>query len=380
MLRRSCLGRSSAITQFGRFAVTCEPTLKVLRVEMRSTKQTGGSANLMDAEFFASLRRTFDWISMEYSGDVRAVVLHASLPKEGGGRTHFSCGLDLKSVGPKLLKDLPMTQTAKLAVTTTLGMRAPTTLSEPGMPAMRAMELRQVIRQWQEAVTSIANCRVPVIAAVHGLCLGGGVDVTSACDMRFASAESEMSIKEANVGIVADMGSLARVGRIVGEGIMREWAYTGRNIKAAEAERRGYYNAVLPTPQECLNHALQVATEIGSASSPIAVQGTKAVLNHESEAEARRGLEYVQLWNAAFLKHDDLIEAAVAFAQKRRPEFAGVSRLIDDRAPLPKSWVKTEGSNAPAPPSSVGISVEEASEVVQEPRTKTTESTSKPPQ
>jgi enoyl-CoA hydratase/carnithine racemase len=152
-------------------------------------------------------------------------------------------------------------------------MRAPTTLSEPGMPAMRAMELRQVIRQWQEAVTSIANCRVPVIAAVHGLCLGGGVDVTSACDMRFASAESEMSIKEANVGIVADMGSLSRVGRIVGEGIMREWAYTGRNIKAGEAERRGYYNAVLPTPQECLNHALQVATEIGSASSPIAVQG-----------------------------------------------------------------------------------------------------------
>jgi hypothetical protein len=112
----------------------------------------------------------------------------------------------------------------------------------------------------------------------------------------------------------------------------------------------------------------------------MAVQGTKAVLNHESEAEARRGLEYVQLWNAAFLKHDDLIEAAVAFAQKRKPEFAGASRLIDDRAPLPKSWVKAEGGNAPAPPSWAGISVEDASEPVQEPRTKTTESTSKPPQ
>lgn len=322
---------TTPLETFGRFAIYDEGN-HVWRVEMLDPK----GRNAMDDTYFDALHATFDYVS-HADADVRACVLHGPL----GG--HFSVGLNLKWAGQHLMRDVPMTQGAMLVMKTALGMKS-CDLSEPGMPAMRGMAVRQLIERFQQSITAIAECRVPVIAAVSKMCLGGGVNVVSACDMRFASNDAVFSIKEANVGIVCDLGALQRTSRIVGEGVLREWAYTGRNIPAAEAARRQFVNDVFDTPEACLAHALKVGTEIATASSPIAVQGAKEVMNYTAEKEHRDGLQHVKLWNSAFLKSTDLIEAATAFGSKRKAAFDGAARVLEDRPTTPRRAQKLKGT------------------------------------
>jgi enoyl-CoA hydratase len=227
--------------------------------------------------------------------EIRAVVVAARGP-------HFSVGLDL------------------VAMTGLVG--GPSSGGGPTSMASRARSARREILRMQASVTSIADCPLPVIAAVHGYCIGGGVDVISACDIRLASADAIFSVRETKVAIVADLGSLQRLPHIIGKGHLAELAYTGKDIDAARAESMGLVNLVSPDPGSVVDDARAMAAEI-AANSPLAVQGTKAVLTAGESRPVVDGLEFVAAWNAGFLASDDLTEAMTAFMEKRPGLFTG---------------------------------------------------------
>ena len=250
--------------------------------------------NAMGPAFWSDLPRAMAAIGSD--PDVRAVVVAARGP-------HFSVGLDLTAM-PGLI-----------------GPSGPDDGAPPSMAA-RARSARAGILSLQAAVTSVADCPVPVIAAVHGYCIGGGVDLIAACDIRLASADAQFSVREAKVAIVADLGSLQRLPAIIGQGHVAELAYTGKDIGASRAEAIGLVNQVCPDPDGVLEAARSLAGEIAD-NSPLAVQGTKAVLRASADRSVAEGLEYVATWNAGFLASDDLAEAMRAFAEKRPATFTG---------------------------------------------------------
>jgi enoyl-CoA hydratase len=179
-----------------------------------------------------------------------------------------------------------------------------------------------MILQIQESVTIIERCKKPVIAAVHGACIGGGLDLIAACDIRLASKDASFSLREAKIAMIADLGSLNRLPAIIGQGNARELAFTGKDIDAERALQMGLVNAIYPDRDACLAAAREMAAEI-SAAAPMAVQGAKEVLNYCKDKSVRDGLEYVAARNALVLKSADLMEAVRAFMQKGKPEFKG---------------------------------------------------------
>jgi enoyl-CoA hydratase len=240
---------------------------------------------------------------------VRAVVVAAKGP-------HFSVGLDLKAMGG-LLTGAVQTDAdgdEKLA--------QGTAENAPASTAVRAARARTDILRFQAAITAVAACPKPVIAAVHGYCIGGGVDLIAACDIRLASADAIFSVREAKVAIVADLGSLQRLPAIIGSGHLAELAYTGKDIDAERALRIGLVNDLATDADEVLKAARELAREI-AANSPIAVQGTKAVLAANEGRTVAEGLDYVATWNSAMLVSDDLVEAMTAFMERRPPTFTG---------------------------------------------------------
>ncbi len=194
-------------------------------------------------------------------------------------------------------------------------------LTGPGLAGPRS-ELRRLIVRWQADVTAIADCPVPVIAAIHGWCIGGGVDVITACDIRLASADAKLSVRETKMAIVADLGTLQRLPRLIGQGQARELAFTGRDVTADEAHRIGLVNRVLETREALDDAARALAAEI-AANAPLTVRGTKHVLNACADRTIAEGLEYVATWNSAFLASEDLGEAVAAFTQRRDPNYKG---------------------------------------------------------
>jgi enoyl-CoA hydratase len=159
-----------------------------------------------------------------------------------------------------------------------------------------------------------------VIAAVTGWCIGGGVDLIAACDVRIATRDARFSVREVKVAMVADLGSLQRLPRIIGEGHTRELALTGKNIDADRALRIGLVNDVYEDEPRLLEAARAMAKEIAENPS-VVVQGVKQVMNASAGKTVEEGLKYVALWNAAFLQSQDLGEALAAFAERRPPKF-----------------------------------------------------------
>jgi enoyl-CoA hydratase len=183
-------------------------------------------------------------------------------------------------------------------------------------------QLYDDIKVYQRTATCFADTNKPVIAAVHGLCLGAGMDLITACDIRLASADAVFSVRETRIGLVADIGSLQRLPPIVGEGIAREWVFTGADYDAQRAHSVHLVNEVLPDPTALMARAQALAESI-AANSPLAVQGAKHVLGSALRRQTDAALDYVALWNAAFLHSDDLAEAMRAFMEKRPPQFRG---------------------------------------------------------
>ena len=255
--------------------------------------------NAMGMDLWRDLPRAMAAVSDDSS--VRVVVIAAKGP-------HFSVGLDLKAMGSVLSGGGGEGSGADRG-------------SEPSTAA-RARAARAQVLRLQDSVTAVARCPKPVIAAVHGYCIGGGVDLIAACDIRLASADATFSVREAKIAIVADLGSLQRLPAVINAGHLAELAFTGKDISAERAKEIGLVNDVCGDPEGVLKSAYELASEI-AANSPIAVQGTKAVLQANEGRTVEEGLDYVATWNAGMLASDDLVEAMSAFLEKRPPKFTG---------------------------------------------------------
>lgn len=247
--------------------------------------------------------------SLAQDGAVRAVILAAR-------GAHFSTGLDLKEMAVALgALGAPRPPAGAASGDGASG----TTVRSH---AARSVELRSAIVRMQASVSSVADCPKPVIAAVHGYCVGAGLDLATACDVRLASADACFSVRETRLAMVADLGTLQRLPAIVGSGHATELALTGRDVTAARAAQIGLVNEVLADRDALLRAARDLATEI-AVLSPLAVQGTKAVLRASASRTVAEGLDYAAAWNAAMLESDDLVEAVAAFVEKRPARFTG---------------------------------------------------------
>jgi len=244
----------------------------------------------MGLDFFTELPRVFRDLDADES--VRAIVI-------AGNGTNFSFGLDLKDVAPLFL---------------------PLTTGDTSASARTAV-LAQV-REWQASITAVADCRTPIISAIDGWCIGGGIDLVAATDIRLATASAKFSVRETKVAIVADLGSLQRLVGIIGDGHLRELALTGGDIDAERAARIGLVNEVYATATELRQAAITMARAI-AANSPLVLRGVKDVLDAERAPRVEAGLRYVATWNAAFLPSRDLGEAFASFAERRPAEFIG---------------------------------------------------------
>lgn len=178
-----------------------------------------------------------------------------------------------------------------------------------------------MVLQFQDSFTSIERCPKPVVAAIHGACIGGGVDLISACDVRYATKDAFFQIKEVDVGLAADVGTLQRLPRIVGgDSLVRELCYTARKLGADEALRCGLVSRLLEDKDAVVAAAVQTA-ELIAEKSPVAVQGTKHNLIYARDHSVPESLRYMATWNAAMLQSEDVMKAAVAAISKEKPKF-----------------------------------------------------------
>ena len=181
---------------------------------------------------------------------------------------------------------------------------------------------RLKIMALQQGLTDIEKCRKPVIAAIHSHCIGGGVDLISACDIRLASRDAVFSIRETRMGIIADLGTLQRLPHIIGHGWFRELALTGRDFTAQEALGMGLITRICEDRQILYEEAKALASQI-SDCPPLTVQGVKDVILYSRNHGIDAGLNYVAQKNTAALPSEDVVEAVTAFMEKRRPQFKG---------------------------------------------------------
>jgi enoyl-CoA hydratase len=241
--------------------------------------------NSMTWEFFMELAESLR--ALDEDPEIRAIIVRA----EGAV---FTAGLDLVAAG-SLIGD--------------------------GSAVYRE-GLRRKILDIQKTISAIERCRKPVIAAVHGRCIGGGVDLLCACDIRLATRDAVFSVRETRIGIVADLGTLQRLPHIIGHGWSRELALTGRDFTAAEALKMGFITRICEDREVLGGDAKALADEIASLP-PLAVQGTKEVLIHGRDHGVPAGLESIAQKNAALIPNEDMMEAVAAFLEKRRPAFTG---------------------------------------------------------
>ncbi|MFT5384047.1 MAG: enoyl-CoA hydratase [Saprospiraceae bacterium] len=180
--------------------------------------------------------------------------------------------------------------------------------------------LRKFIFKLQNTITAIENCRKPVLAAIHKACIGGAVDIITACDMRYCTDDAYFSIREIDLGLVADLGTLQRLPTIIHPGIVSEMAYTGRNVFGPEAEKIGLVNQSFTTREEMLSQVIKLAEMIAS-KSPLCIRGTKEILLYKRDHPVSDSLNYMVAWNASMLLSDDLMEAFQANIEKRKAVF-----------------------------------------------------------
>jgi enoyl-CoA hydratase len=246
------------------------------------------SANALTPRLWRELREALRLIDEEPA--IRVAVL-------GGQGDHFCAGIDLNTLDE-------------------FGTRGTDDDGETACPGRSAEDRRRMFQDIQDAFSWIERCRKPVIASVQGMCVGAGLDLAVACDLRYASAEATFVLKQLDMGVTADVGVLQRLPRIVGEGVTRELAYTCRPVTAAEAERLRLVNKVSDTPDQLEQEVYALAREI-AGKSPLALRGTKQAITYARDHSIADGLEQVATWNAATLISDDVTEALAAFREKR---------------------------------------------------------------
>ncbi len=249
-----------------------------------------GKGNAMGPQFWEECPRVFRALSAD--DEVRAIIVRGS-----GG--NFTYGLDLKAMAP------------------TLG-----ALVFGEALARDRTKLHELVHKLQESFDAIAACKKPVIAAVSGRCIGGGVDMISACDIRLAQKGASFSVREVKVAMVADLGSLQRLPKIIGVGHTKMLALTGDDIDADRAHEIGLVEEVYDDEAELLEAARSLAARIGD-NPPLVVAGVKEVIDFCADKSVAEGERFVAVWNAAFLASNDLKEAFTAFMERRDPKFKG---------------------------------------------------------
>ncbi|MFO1315921.1 MAG: crotonase/enoyl-CoA hydratase family protein [Burkholderiales bacterium] len=243
--------------------------------------------NALDLPMWHELRAAMRWLDETPEARVGVVT---------GNGSHFTTGIDLSLLAAVREK-----------------------IADPCDGRARE-KLRQLILELQDVFTAIERCRKPVIAAIHGACIGGGVDLVTACDLRYCSADAVFCVKEVDVGMTADVGTLQRLPKLVGEGMARELAYTGRTVDGAEAQALRLVNRCFGTKSEMLAGVREIAAAI-AAKSPLAIRGTKEMITYARDHPVADALNYVATWNAAMLLSVDLPEAMTAAREKRPPRF-----------------------------------------------------------
>ncbi len=172
----------------------------------------------------------------------------------------------------------------------------------------------------QKSFSCLEECRLPVLAAIQGGCIGGGVDLVTACDMRYATEDAFVTIFEINIGMTADVGTFPRIAKLIPEGIARELAYTGRRMPAAEAQACGLVNKVFPTQEAMLAGVMDIAAVI-AAKAPLATYGNKRMMNYARDHSTADGLDYIAIWNASMLQIGEIQEAMAANKERRAGDF-----------------------------------------------------------
>ncbi|WP_353216002.1 crotonase/enoyl-CoA hydratase family protein [Sandarakinorhabdus sp.] len=257
----------------------------------RVTLNRPAELNTMNKAFWPEMIAVFGAIDADAS--VRCVII-ASTGK------HFTAGLDLKMA--------------------TSG-AAPSSSTDIGR---QREAFRRHVKELQESFNVIDNCRVPVIAVCQGGCIGGGVDLVTACDIRICTREAFFVIQEINIAIVADVGTLQRIPHLLPQGLIRELCYTGRRFLAAEAAQWGFVNRVAESHEAAMGAAEAMARDI-AGKSPLAITGIKQVLNHGRDHSIADGLEYVAVWNAGMLQGDDVVQAVQAQMARQQAVFADLA-------------------------------------------------------
>lgn len=243
----------------------------------RVTLNRPEALNAMHSAFWVECRAIFEELGAD--PQVRVIVISSS------GK-HFSAGIDLgflSQMVPDATED----------------------------PARMRDKLRHRILELQASFSAIANCRVPVLAAIHGGCIGAAVDLAAACDMRYCTSDAYFLIQEVNIGMVADLGALQRMPLQLPQGLLRELAYTGRKLEAEEARDKGFVNAVAPNLDALKAYVLMVAAQIAS-KSPLAVTGSKHIFNQAIRRDIEDGLDYIATWNAGQLSFEDISKGGKA--------------------------------------------------------------------
>ena len=253
--------------------------------------------NTMIPEFWDELPRIVG--ALDDAGEARAIVISST------GK-HFSAGMDL-------------------AVFTSGGVSA----DGDAEIGRRRANLRRDVLRLQETFSCLDRARMPVLAAIQGGCIGGGVDLISACDMRYASRDAFFCIQEINIGMTADVGTFPRLPQLIPQGMARELAYTGRRLPAAEASEIGLVNRVFDDHDALLEGVFEVAREI-AARSPLAVWGSKEMLNYSRDHSIADSLDHIATWQSGMFQPGDMQEAFAAQSEKREPRF-------EDLLPVRKS-------------------------------------------
>ena len=252
----------------------------------------GDELNTMIKEFWSELPNLIDEISNE--GKARVILISA----EG---KHFTAGMDLGNFTDSDIAGKDEDQ------------------------GIQNEAIYRLTKDLQYSFSSLEKSRIPVIVAIQGACVGGGVDMISACDIRYATSDAFFCIQETNLGLVADVGTLQRLPKLIPEGIVRDLALTGRKMMADEAERYGLISAIFDDHESMLDHAMDTAREIAS-KSPLAISGIKEIINYSRDHSVDESLNYVALWNASMKYEDDLKETFLAKMEKRDELFQGLKK------------------------------------------------------
>jgi len=283
ILGRRIFSRASSTAEMECKALALSmPSSHVLHVEINRPKKL----NAMNSDFWIEWQAVFE--SAAEDSDVRAIVCSAS------GEKMFSAGIDLAQLSGELGNVMALDDIGR-----------------------KALMLKKMVLRLQKPFNVMADCPKPIIAATHGGCIGGAIDLLSAVDIRYASACSWYTIKEVDVGLAADLGTLQRFPKIIGNDSMaRELALSARNFDAQEALQIGFISKIFENKQATVDAALAMAKTL-SEKSPVAVQGTKTVMNYARDHTVADGLVHIAEWNAHALQSEDLFKSASAAMMKQ---------------------------------------------------------------